>query len=229
MLGKTKVEVPTNTFDPVPEDSYTCQVVDVNIDSMMNTFKKKEETVLNFKFAILDKNEMLVTNKKGKLEKGSTRGRFLWRRCAISRGKRSNLYKLTKAVNGKALTKEEWDEFNADDLVGRQVGIETELSLPNKDGIVWANIINFFKAPKQLEPMPEEDIKKAQEEEQPIQKTTSPAVAPKEADAEADDFIKGLEKDKEARIAEDEEEEGDKRLAELEAEMAKLKAKKAKK
>lgn len=182
MLEGKKVTIRTsNGFLPIPSDKYTCQIVDVNLVEQFSQFSGKTEDRLNYQFAILDP-------KKEDDNFQELRGRFLWKRCSPSLNEKAWLYKLAAAVKGGPMTVEEKESFDAESLVGKQVDVMVEVKPSKQDPTVaYSNIVSFVKTKKELEtiefePKPTE-----------IEKSSSPAVAPKEED----EFIKGLEKDKE--------------------------------
>jgi hypothetical protein len=184
----TKVEISVGgSFDPVPADKYVCQIVDVNAVRQFNKFKNEEETRLNYQFVILD-------DKKEDDKLKSLRGRFLWKRTSLSLHEKSWLFKLASGVAGKPLTQEEKEKFDPESLVGKRVDCMVEQK-PSADGSkIWNNVISFSKAsPKGCVGQKLEDFD-FQPKPKEIEKTSSPAVAPKEE--VVDDFIKGLEEDK---------------------------------
>lgn len=184
MLNGQKVEINLGgNFDPVPMDKYTVQCVDVNLVTQTKFQSSEEEEVLNYKFAILDDKPMEVTNEKGEKVEGSTRGKFLWKRCRLAMNDRSWLGKLAKAAYGRALTKEEIQAFDAESIVGKQVDVLVEQK--EKDEKIYVNITSFSKTMKPQKPMDESSLKKTG---QVKTQATAPAVAP-DADAEADKLI----------------------------------------
>lgn len=186
MLDK-KVEIKVGgDFAPVPSDKYTCQVIDVNAIQAFNKFKNVEETRLNYMFVIL--------NEKKEDDKFKTlRGRFLWKRISLSLHEKSWLFKLASGVAGKPLSQDDKEKFDPESLIGKQVDCMVEQSPPSADGKIWNNIISFTQTKKEMEAFEYEPKPKE------IEKSSSPAVAPKEES----DFIKGLEKDKEKLTKED--------------------------
>ena len=135
-------------FETIPEGVYTLQILDV--DAVSWEYKGKENKGFNFKFGILDDEELPESG-------DSTRGRFLWWRVTDSINKRSNLYKLASAVLGRKLTDEEQDPEDADslypnDLVGLQIMGVIENNEDN-EGNVWSNIASVSKVKTELEAM----------------------------------------------------------------------------
>jgi hypothetical protein len=208
MLGNVKIEIRKGgDFDPLPMDKYTCQIIDVNLISQFNQFKGAEEDVLNYQFQVLDDKSM--PEKDGE-EVATTRGRFLWKRCRPALNNRSWLLKLAKAAYGRDLTKEEIDNFNPEEVVGKQVNVMVEQS-ESKDGQkIFNNIVAFNKVLKNLEPVAKEGPKTPGV----VVKATQPA-APGAEEAEA--FINGLKN--ESGEAEDED------IKAMEAKLALAKAK----
>lgn len=217
---KEGLDIPSGgDFSPVPMDSYTVQIADVNMISQFNKWRGEEEDVLNFMFIILDDKKM-PENEEGKEE--STRGRYLWKRCRISLNDRSWLYKLAKAAMGRTLTKEEIDSFDPEAIVGEQVRVMVEQN-ESKDGQrVFNNITTFAKAGKKLEPV-EYDPNKPKGE---VERSSTPATAPKKSTKEVDDFVAELEAKKAPAKEEPEADSGEEKSVEqLEKELAAAKAK----
>jgi len=155
---KIKIRV-GGDFDPLPADKYTCQIADVTLVEQFNKFKAENQQMLNYKFVVLTDNELVKVPEEFQNEltkdkqKESTRGRFLWKRCSMSMHQKSWLYKLTKAVYGRELTKKEQEEFDPNALIGKQVDVMTEQSV-GQDGItVYSNIVSFTANKKPLTPI----------------------------------------------------------------------------
>ena len=59
MLNGAKVTIKAGgSFDPVPADKYTLQILDVSLVTQFNKFKGEEQEMLNYQFGILDDKEM---------------------------------------------------------------------------------------------------------------------------------------------------------------------------
>lgn len=172
---KPKLDLVTGNFDPVPMDTYTVQIADVDMKQRLNPFKGREENVLNYKFIILDDNEM------GDGE-GTTRGRFLWQSASLKLGIKTKLYAIAKAVFGRDLTDEEMEDFDARDLVGNQIRVTTNQT--EKDGKIYTNITGFGKAKKLLEPI-EVETKISE----PVTKKTKSVLAEEEDDDNDEDDL----------------------------------------
>lgn len=202
-------------FETIPEGMYTLQILDV--DEATWEYKGEEKTGFNFKFAILDDDEL----DNGK----TTRGRFLWWRVSDAISKRANLHKLAVAAFGRALTDDEQDsdsedQLNPNDLVGEQI-VASVVNNEDNDGRTWSNIVAVSRAKRKLEAVDYES-----EEAETKKTVTKPAkrVVEEEEDEEEDpkhpklpnlnpaldDAIEGIErKKKKAVVEEDEDEEGD--------------------
>lgn len=169
------------SYSLLPEGAYTCQIVDVNTVTGFNQFKGLEEEKLKYMFAVLDE----LKDDDG----GSTRDRYLWKKCGMSLNEKSWLFKLAKATLGRDLTTEELAGFDPESLVGKQVKCLIDQK-PAKDGTVWNNIISFSKADKKLEPV--EYVAKPTV----VEKSSSPIELPKSDQDTVDEFLTGLELDK---------------------------------
>lgn len=143
MLNGAKLNIKAGgSFDPVPADKYTLQVLDVSLVTQFNKFKGEEQEVLNYQFGILDDKEM----PKGSSQP-STRGKYLWKRCSQSLNTKSWLYKLALAVDGKA---PDVATFDPESLVGKQVGAMVNEKESQDGGAVYNNILEFMKVSKKL-------------------------------------------------------------------------------
>lgn len=222
MLEK-KIEIPLGgNFDPIPMDKYTVQCVDVNLVKQQKFQSTEDEEVLNYKFAILDDKPMEVTEEDGSKKDGSTRGRFLWKRCRLALGDKAWLRKLANAAFGRTLTNDELKTFDPESIVGKQVDVMVEQT--EKEQKVYVNIVSFGKTIKPLKPMDDADLKKTG---QTVQKETAPAVAP-DADEEADKLISKVNEEKEEVKTETEQsDEESPEVLELQLKLAKAKAKEA--
>ena len=182
MLDGKKVEIKTNSFDPIPMDRYQCFIRDVNLVKQFSPWKGEEVEVLSYQFEILDNKPMPV--KEGEKAE-STQGRFLWKRCSPSLNSKSWLNKVVKGVLGRDLSKEEIESFDPESLVGKQVLVMVEQS-PGKDGVtIFNNIVAFSKPAKDLDT---KDIDLAKPGKI-VEKVSVPAVAPEDPNQ----FIKDLE------------------------------------
>lgn len=142
---KPTIRVGGSNFNPISDGAYTLQIVDVTMVSGFNKFKGVDEDKLNYQFAVLDD----VKQEDG----SSSRNRYLWKRCSLSMNEKSWLYKLSKAVSGRDLTKEEMEAFDAESLIGKQVKALVSQS-PSSDGTtIYNNIMTFSKVDKQLDPV----------------------------------------------------------------------------
>lgn len=232
-------------FETIPEGLYTLQIVDVNEATW--EYKGQEKFGFNFKFAILDDEDLPESGE-------STRGRFLWWRMSDAISKRSNLHKLAAAAFGRKLTDDEQDprsddQLNPNDLVGLQI-MGSVVNNEDNDGRVWSNIVAAVKAKHKLEPVdytPAETetkktvtkpAKKVVEEDDDQGKLNLPDLNPEfdkivnkkkaeednedeEEEDEDDTPKKVLNKSKKVESDDEDDEEEDAELAELEAAAAK--------
>lgn len=223
MLEGRKVEIPLGgNFDPVPMDKYTVLCIDVNLVSQTKFQSTEEEDVLNYKFAILDDKPMEVTDEDGSVKEGSTRGKFLWKRCRLALGDKAWLKKLAVAAFGRTLTKDELKTFDPESIVGKQVDVMVQQT--EKDEKVFVNIVSFGKTLKPLKPLDDVEIKKPGKV---VEKKTTPAVAP-DADDEADALVAKVKQEETVvpeASADDSTPEGDDDVAVLEAQLKLAKAK----
>lgn len=189
--AKVKINISDSTFTVLPMDKYTVQITDVNLKTQFNSFKQIEEDVLNYEFTVLDNKTMDVTNDEGKAEAESIRGRKLWKRTSLSLNSKSWLYKLASAVLGE-MTKDQKEAFQPEDIIDKQVDVMVEIQegTGKNAGNQYNNIISFAKPGKELTPFDNDKSAKGETR-------VSEPVVDKMDDEESDDFIKGLEDDKE--------------------------------
>jgi len=211
MLEGKKVEIPLTQFSPLPMDLYTCLILDVNLVDQKKYLSTETEEVLNYKMVVLNDKEMEEIQADGETKIGTTRGKYLWKRCRLALGQQAWLRKMAEAVIGRTMTKEELQTFDPESLVGHQVNVMVEQTA--KDEKIYVNIVSFGKTVKQLEPIKDEEVKKTG---QVVEKKTVPATAP-DADSEADELISKVSAEKEEVESED--------VAELEKKLAAAKAK----
>ncbi len=219
MLEGQKVKIKVGgDFDPIPMDKYTTLIADVNLVKQFNQFKGEEVEMLNYKFAILDDKPMPEKTDGGKA--GTTRGRFLWKRCSLSMSEKSWLMKLANAAEGRTLTKPEMEAFDPESIVAKQVDVMVEQA-PSKDGTaIYNNIVTFSKTLKQL---PTVEIKPASNV---VETKTVPVTAPEEDDPEK--VVAELENGGKVNSDEFEQAQADAEELELAAKLAAAKAKAAK-
>ena len=198
MLDGVKVKIRVGgDFEPIPMDRYTCQIADVSLVRQFNQFKGEEVEMLNYKFAILDEKPM--PEKADGSKAGTTRGRFLWKRCSLSMSERSWLMKLAKAAEGRDLSKAEMEAFDPESIVEKQVDVMVEQN-PSKDGTtIYNNIVAFSKTLKQL---PTVEVKASTGA---VEKQTVSAVAPEDGEEDPETVVAELENGGKDEVAELEE------------------------
>jgi len=229
--GKIKLRGGNSDFETIPEGLYTLQILDV--DAVEWSYKGQDKEGFNFKFAILDEEELPESGE-------STRGRFLWWRVSNSLNKRSNLFKLATAALGRKLTEEETDVegtecLDLNDLVGLQL-IGMVANKEDAEGRVWSNIGSVSKAKTKLDP-----VEYVPEEVKVVKTKTSPIEEEDGKEEEDDDIEEILEnpilkeikdeieyKEEDKKEEEDDDEEEELAKLELAAEKAKLKLAKLK-
>jgi len=226
-----KVKIKTGSFDPVPADKYTVQIL--NVDLVTRSFKGVESEKLNYQYVILDDKPMPEDS-----DRESTRGKYIWHAVSETFGERAWLTKLINATLGKSCSKDDLkaaglltkdDEFDANCLVGKQVDVM--LDQTEKDNVTYNNVVNYSKTLKPLKNFTED----SGGEQVEVESASKPAVA-KQAEVPnlnpaLDSFLDDLDSEKEKEIEETEEEvveEEDESLEELEAKLKLAKAKKAK-
>lgn len=189
MLGGRKIDIKVGgDFDPVPMDKYTVLIADVDLIIQFNKWKGVEVELLKYQFIILDDKET---------EDGSsTRGRYLWHRMSPSLSPKSWLLKFAKATYGRELTKEEMEEFDPEELVGKQVDVMVENS--ENEGQVYNNIVSYSKTVKKLEPV---SVKQEVSKTAPVQRVSSSVI--KKAEEVLDGGLGLEEEDEELKALEE--------------------------
>lgn len=183
------------SYEPLPMDKYTVQIVDVNLKRQAKFHSTEEEDVLDYEFAVLDDKKMA--------DGSSTRGRKLWRKCRLAINEKSWLGKLAKAVIGRDLTPSEVDAFDAESIIGKQVDVMVDQS-PSKDGTrVFNNIITFSKNGEPMEPIADdkgvEVVAKVTQSVSVAPAKTPVALAPEPESTDVDAEMAALEA--EAKLA----------------------------
>lgn len=175
-------------FEAIPADKYTVQITDVNLKSQFNSFKQIEEDILNYELTVLS-DKVMEVEKDGKPESEPLRGRKLWKRCTPKFNPKSWLFKLASAANGAELTKEEQEAFQPESIIDKQVDVMIEIvdGVGKNAGKKFNNVLAFAKTTKPLTPFENDKSK-----EGPVRETKPVAMT----DEESDDFIAGVEKDK---------------------------------
>lgn len=143
-----KIEKKVVTFNPIPEDKYTVELVDIELKDAVGQFAQPDEKVFAFTFALLD----------GVDTKGNPlRGRLLWSSfvptfLSISpRSKKwpgkNELYRIVEAFTGQEMTDELAEKFEANDLkglVGKQCVVFTRNTQSNNSDKIFSNIYNYI-------------------------------------------------------------------------------------
>lgn len=146
------VKKETKTFDPLPEDIYQVELLDITAEDketynskMGKTQEKEYETILSFQFTLLD----------GTDNGESLRGRNVWANFVPSflyisaKNGKNALYRIVEALQGKTLSPEQ--EANGIDgaflnsLIGKQCRIVTK-NKAGKEGNLFTNIESFLVA-----------------------------------------------------------------------------------
>jgi hypothetical protein len=179
MLEKKVYAKSTGDFLPVPMGVYTVLIADVNMVKSFNSFKGIEEEKLNYTLIILD---------DVKMNGGTTRGRYLFKRCSNSLNEKAWLYKLVKAALARNLTKTESDNFDVESIIGKQVKVMVDQKPSEKDGVIWNNVLSFSPADTQLEPV-EYKAKSA------VTETSTRPVEVQNEEIDPDALIKKLEEE----------------------------------
>ena len=159
---KEKMEYP-----PLPKDVYQVELLDITAErrATYDTRNKPEEekimeTILKFQFTLLEGIDRSKDNQK-------LRGRSVWENFVptyLYEGKKgkNKLYKITEALIGRDLTRE--DEMTMDsDFLNSLIGSQVRITIGHKesDGTVYDQITDYLVANSKLEQLSAEEIEKA--------------------------------------------------------------------
>jgi hypothetical protein len=144
-------------YPPFPADTYQCEITDIEYKVEPNRFKRDasdpdEVQKMNFEFTII--------------EDGPYYGRKVWVRTTPtvpvpgSNGKVSWIWRISSALAGHPITKEEGEKYTTNDINGfihRQIRVNIVQAL-GKDGKTYNNADGFLPAKIQLPPFDETKI-----------------------------------------------------------------------
>lgn len=187
------------TFDPLPEDLYTCVISDIELLTRPKYEQPDEmEDVLKFTFIVQDEE---FVNRK------------LWHTVRPSvylnpkTGKSSTLYDIFKACYGRHPSEEEIGLMTSE-TINALIGQKLRLSVkqqPPKNGIVY-NKIDGYMSVRATSPQNAPHPSEASQDDQSINSTPKPASTSQPEDADAI-YRKNLEETLEQRHKEMEEKE----------------------
>ena len=159
---KEKAEYP-----PLPRDVYQVELLDITSEkrATYDTRNKPEEekileTILKFQFTLLEGVDRARDNQE-------LRGRSVWENFVptyLYEGKKgkNKLYKITEALLGRELTRE--DEMTMDsDFLNNLIGSQVRITIGHKesDGNVYDQITDYLYTNSDLEKLSEEEKEKA--------------------------------------------------------------------
>lgn len=142
-------------FDPLPEDVYQVQLLDVEMQSKPSYDDKTVmENVLSFQFVVVDDGEF--------------RGRSIWKNFVptyLYNGKKgkNGLYQITEAIIRRELKDEDKQNLSSD-FVNDLVGYQCRVTVKNKttgEGKTFSNIDTFLPAKSNVTPLTEDEKQKA--------------------------------------------------------------------
>ena len=165
-------EQESKTYEPLPEDMYQVELVDIEMQEKPNyNDKTKLENVLSFQFVIV--------------EEGEFRGRSIWRNFVptylyIGKNGKNALYQITEAMIMRALKDEEKANFGSS-YINKLISYQCRVLLknkPSKDGKVFSNIDSFLPKKEALKSLTEEEKEKARpkKKDTEIKETTNDEI-----------------------------------------------------
>jgi len=135
---------------PIPEDTYTCQIWDLELMEGDPNAKQDwlKESRIKIHFVVLDKEYRgTMLNKMASLSFNAGSGKSY---------SPSTLYSLACAVIGKKL--DDRVAFKPNDLIGKQCRIVVKLGEEREDGSVWETITDFMAVKEEEEAITQEEI-----------------------------------------------------------------------
>ena len=226
MLGENRPKLETGgNFEAFSSGLYTLQIADINTAMEAYQNNAPEE---KFKFTFLVLNDNKFKSAEGK--EVTTKGRKLWKSFSKYVSPKANLFQFIILLdpNFANLSTEEKQNYNLDDLIGKQINALVSKDKSKTTDISYNNIKSFEKCETQLpafEDLPGKPII--------VNKESVPVTAPEEPKEESsEDFIKNLEKENGAVKTEKteavqpelkEETEGEKKIREANEAIAKIK------
>jgi len=139
---------------PIPEDTYTVQVWDIELEKGDAKAKQDwlREDRMRISFVILDlKYRGIIFNKMASFSFNAGSGK---------RYNPSTLYGLACAVTGEKL--DDREVFEANSLIGKQCRIVCKHGDETDDGSVWEKITDFMAVKKELDKMTEKELEAIQ-------------------------------------------------------------------
>lgn len=168
----TKPKANARVWDPLPEDMYQVEVLDVAAEVDETPYGGGDpKDVINVSFVILDNNTF-----EGDIHgEQSTRGRRLWLRVNPNMSPpgdypASKIYQIaSNCFGGKIFSKHECERFDYNSIIGRQLRVGVKTKTSKNTGKEYNQINSFFKPGKPLPPFdPETEGFKKKEEEAPF-------------------------------------------------------------
>ena len=161
------------TFDPIPENVYQCELLDVEMLEKPKYQKPDEkENVFTFQFVLLS----------GKDKTGeSLRGRNIWLNFVptyfyIGKNGKNKLYQVVEALLSRELTREELATFESaklNKLIGKQCRIVTKNKMSKDGKSVFSNIDSLIIAESLLTALSSEEKEKAKVKNKESQETVN--------------------------------------------------------
>ncbi|MDD4026994.1 MAG: hypothetical protein PHO75_02280 [Candidatus Shapirobacteria bacterium] len=188
MLGENRPKLETGgNFEAFSSGLYTLQIADINtaMESYQNNAPEEK-----FKFTFFVLNDNKFKNAEGK--EVTTKGRKLWKSFSKYVSPKANLFQFIILLdpNFANLSTEEKQNYNLDDLIGKQINALVSKDKSKTTDISYNNIKSFEKCETELEGI--EDLPG-----KPVvtNKESVPVTAPEEPTSESsEDFVKNLEK-----------------------------------
>jgi len=142
-----KIEKKVVSFNPIPEDKYSVELIDIELKDATGQYAQPDEKVFAFTFALLDGVDVGGQSLRGRLLWASFVPTFL---STSPRAKKwpgkNELYRIIESLTGQEITDELAEKFEANDiknLVGKQCVVFTRNTPSNNSERIFSNIINY--------------------------------------------------------------------------------------
>src|SRR3990167_1537530 len=138
-------------YQPIPEDVYQCELIDVEIQEHNKYQSEEKENVFSFTFGVVDEGEF--------------RARRLWKNFVptylyVGKNGKNALYQIVEALLRRELTPEDEATLDTDvinELIGRQVRVLTNNKTTGDK--TFTNIKSFLRTTEAQSPLVDEEKK----------------------------------------------------------------------
>ena len=158
----SKYSINTNSFEILEAGRYTLTLSEI-VETVGKKYQSEEEEVrLKWKFQTAEERN----------SDGEAYTVFYFTKCVYTTHEKNKLGKVIKGLYGRALTIEEFNKIDSDELIGKKVDVLVENN-ERPDGRIFTNITSFIGPPKEkkLTAVSNANIfKSAQQKQQTLEK-----------------------------------------------------------